>query len=513
MTMQSTAATIENKRNRVIITAAVMLATFMQALDSTIANVALPHIQGSLSGTQDEMTWVLTSYIVAAAITIPLTGWLAGVMGRKKVLLVSITGFVVTSILCGVAQDLPEMVVFRFLQGVSGAALVPLSQSILLSINPKENYGKAMAVWGLGVTMGPIIGPLLGGYLTQNYDWRWVFYINVPIGFLAFAGLYFFFKETETQTKKFDFFGFFALSLGIGALQIMLDRGELKDWFGSTEIIVEALLATVGFYWFFVHTWTYPQPFINPALFRDRNFSVATLLIFVLGIVLFAALALMPPMLQNQLNYPVFTTGIVTAPRGVGIMVAMMLVGRLLEYIDARYVIAIGLSITAFSLWQMTYYSLQTDVWAIIFPGLIQGFGIGFSYIALTSAAFSYLPQTLQNEGTSFFNLMRNLGSSIGISIVTTLLTRNTQTMHATLSTYITPYNPLANLAITANHINLFSIPGLASLNAMVSNQAMMVSYIDDYYFMMLLTLFFIPSILFLRASVKKEKDIAMVGE
>jgi DHA2 family multidrug resistance protein len=499
--MQSQATLVPEKSlAHKIVTISVMLATIMQALDSTIANVALPHMQGSLAATQDQMAWVLTSYIVAAAIAIPLTGWLAGYAGRKLVFLVSIVGFTVASILCGIAETLPEMVLFRLFQGICGAALVPLSQAILFDINTQENFGKAMAVWGVGVTVGPILGPALGGYLTDNYNWRWVFYINVPIGIVAFLGLYFFLPESPTHKSKFDFFGFLTLSLGVGALQMMLDRGELKDWFSSTEIIIEATLAALGFYLFIIHTLTFKEPFLNPKLFKDRNFMVGNILIFVIGIVLFATLALIPPMLQNQLNYPVLTAGLVTAPRGAGTMAAMFIVGRLIGHIDSRVIMGAGLLTTAYSLYIMTSYSLLTDMEAIISAGLIQGFGIGLAYVPLSTVAFSELPSTLRNEGTALFNLMRNLGNSIGISIVEALLTQNTQILHEVLGQHLIPYNITANVAYAVNHIDLSNPSGIASLNGMVTNQAMMIAYIDDYQLMMIMTLCVLPLLLFLNA-------------
>lgn len=486
-----------------VITFSVMLATIMQALDSTIANVALPHMQGSLAATQDQMSWVLTSYIVAAAIAIPLTGWLAGYFGRKLVFLISIAGFTLSSILCGIAVTLPEIVVFRLMQGVFGAALVPLSQAILFDINSKENFGKAMALWGVGVTMGPILGPALGGWLTENYNWRWVFYINVPIGILSFAGLYFFLYETETRKNRFDFIGFISLSIGVSALQLMLDRGELQDWFSSTEIIIETMVSALGFYLFIIHSLTYKSPFINPELFKDRNFLAGNVLIFVIGIVLFATLALIPPMLQNQLAYPVITAGLVTAPRGAGTMLAMMLVGQLINRVDARALVAAGLLTTTFSLWEMTSYSLYTDSWAIVWVGIVQGFGIGLAYVALSTLTFSTLTRTLRNEGTALFNLMRNIGSSIGISIVTSLLTRNTQINHAELASHIMPYNMAANSAYIANHIDVSTSSGLAALNFMLTNQATMIAYVDDFQLMMLITLAVLP-LLYL---IRKPKD------
>ncbi len=480
--------------NHAIITISVMMATIMQALDSTIANVALPHMQGTLSATQDQMGWVLTSYIVAAAVTIPLTGWLAGEFGRRRVFLISIFVFTVASALCGLAESLPQIVLFRFLQGVGGAALVPLSQAVLFDINPPKNFGRAMSIWGIGVTMGPILGPALGGWLTEDYNWRWVFYINLPIGALAFAGLYFTLPESRNaKSSRFDFLGFSSLAVSIAALQVMLDRGELLDWFSSSEIITEAIVSGTSFYIFLVHTFSFPKPFINPALFKDRNFVASNIFIFLVGVILFATLALLPPLMQNQMQYPVILTGLVTAPRGFGTLLGMVMVGRLLTYIDARYIMAVGLALTAYSLWEMTQFSLLMNTWPILMSGVTQGLGVGLVYVPLSTVAFTTLPAALRNEGTAFFNLLRNVGSSIGISVVMFLLTQNTQRLHASLAEHITPFNIVRNPAAAAAHVQTNTMQGLAGLDAMVTKQATLVGYIDDFHLMMVLTLATIP--------------------
>lgn len=477
-----------------LITVSVMMATIMQALDSTIANVALPRMQGTLSATQDQMGWVLTSYIVAAAVTIPLTGWLAGEFGRRRVFLISIFLFTLASALCGLADSLPQIVLFRFMQGVGGAALVPLSQAVLFDINPPANFGRAMSIWGIGVTMGPILGPALGGWLTENYSWRWVFYINLPIGILTFVGLYFTMPESRNErSSRFDFLGFTSLALTIAALQVMLDRGELKDWFSSNEILTEALVAGIAFYIFIVHTFSHPKPFLNPHLFQDRNFVASNIFIFMVGVVLFATLALLPPMLQNQLNYPVVLTGLVTAPRGIGTLIGMMLVGRLVTRFDGRLIMAAGLLLTAYSLWQMTQFSLLMNTMPVITSGIAQGLGVGLVYVPLSTVAFTTLPASLRNEGTAFFNLLRNVGSSIGISVVEFLLTQNTQRVHASLTEHITPYNAANNPAATAAHLNLATTKGLEALNGLITTQATMVAYIDDFHLMMVLTIVTIP--------------------
>ncbi|OIQ94536.1 multidrug export protein EmrB [mine drainage metagenome] len=482
---------------RRLITLSIMLATVMQALDTTIANVALPHIQGSLSAAADQITWVLTSYIVAAAIATPLTGWLAGRYGRKKVFLISVAGFTVASALCGMAGSLGQIVLFRLLQGLCGAALVPLSQAVLLDINPPEKHGSAMAVWGAGIMVGPILGPALGGWLTDNYNWRWVFYINLPVGILAFLGIAAFIHEhRRDDALPFDFFGFGTLSLGVGALQMLLDRGELKGWFGSNEIWIEAILSLLGFYLFIVHTATSRHiTFLNRTLLKDRNFVTGVIFIFFVGIILYATLALLPPMLQGLFAYPVTTTGLVTAPRGLGTMIAMILVGRMLGKVNIRLILFGGLSMTAFSLWQMTRFDLSMGMAPVIISGLSQGFGLGFVFVPLSTVSFATIAHHLRTDGTAIFSLMRNIGSSIGISIVEALLTENTQVSHANLVEHLRPDNPLA----WPLHLLSATTGQWAALNAEITRQAAMVAYLDDFHLMMVIVLVVMPMLLLMK--------------
>jgi len=500
--MSAAAATVPGTAREVphrgLITVSVMLASIMQALDNTIANVALPRIQGNLSATQDQMSWVLTSYIVAAAIMTPLSGWLAGRFGRRKIFLFSIFGFTVASALCGLAQSLPEIVLARLVQGLSGAALIPMSQATLLDINPPERHGRAMTVWVMGVTIGPILGPALGGWLTEQYSWRWVFFINVPIGILCFFGVLGFMKETILRLSRFDFFGFASLSLAVGSLQLMLDRGQSNDWFNDLETWIEAGVCLVSVYLFVIHLFTTRKaPFISPALFKDRNFLAGNFFIFIVGVVLFATLALLPPLLQNLLGYPVVLTGLVTAPRGVGTLIAMAIVGRLGNRIDGRYIMVIGLTLTAVSLWWMTNFYLQMDSNEVVWSGLLQGIGTGCVFAPLSTIAFSTLMPQLRNEGTAFFSLMRNLGSSIGISVVTTLLVRNTQIMHSRLAEHVTPFSDGLTPSLSAG---LPTAEHLAGLNAAVTQQAAMIAYNNDFKLMLILTVIAIPLVALLRA-------------
>ncbi|HEX7384423.1 MAG TPA: MDR family MFS transporter [Burkholderiaceae bacterium] len=479
-----------------MITLAIMLATIMQALDTTIANVALPHMQGSLQASQDQITWVLTSYIVAAAIATPVTGWLCGQWGRRKVFIVSVIGFTAASALCGMAGSLWEIVAARLLQGVFGAALVPLSQAVLLDINPKERVGQAMAIWGAGIMVGPILGPMLGGWLTENADWRWVFYINLPVGLLALYGIARFLPESRPRGERLDVFGFATLGIAIGLLQLFLDRGEQQDWFGSVEIQLYAAGALAAFAFFAVHTATVSGPsFFERALLHDRNFVTGLLFAFIVGVILYGTMALLPTMLQGLLGYPVLDTGEVTAPRGVGTMLAMVLVGRLLRFVDVRLIMGTGFALIALALWQMTGMDLQMDSRIVVVSGFVQGLGIGFTFVPLSTAAFATLAPALRNQGTPIFSLLRNIGGSVGISLTQMVLSHRTAAAHAQLTETVNLYNPL-----------LPSLPqgadagrGLAALAGEIERQSAMLGYLADFRMMMVLTLVAIPLLLLIR--------------
>ncbi|HYZ23331.1 MAG TPA: DHA2 family efflux MFS transporter permease subunit [Rhodopila sp.] len=474
--------------HRGLITVCAMMATLMQALDSTIANVALPYMQGSLSASTDQITWVLTSYITAAAIMTAPVGWLSARFGLKNLYLISMIGFTATSMLCGIAGTLEEMVLFRLAQGVFGAALVPLSQSTMLNIYPPEKRGSAMAVWGMGVMVGPILGPTLGGYLTELYDWRWVFFVNLPFGLAATAGMWAFLPEAPQRSgMRFDWTGFATFAVGIAGLQLMLDRGETKDWFGSTEIILEATAAGLGFYLFLVHMLTADRPFISPRIFKDRNLVAGLLVMFAVGMVLLATSALLAPWLQALGNYPVETAGIAMAPRGIGTMVAMMIGGRLSNRVDPRLLMACGIVLLAFSLYQMTGWTPAVSEMEVIGNTIIQGAGLGFVFVPLQVVAFATLDPALRTEGTALLSLLRNVGSAIGISVTSALVTENGQIEHSILSGYITPLNrafqgAAANLMPTTAH-------GAQVLNQIVNRQAEIIAYNNDWKLMMLMAL------------------------
>src|ERR1700716_4079961 len=452
-------AVVPQAINRPAITACIILAVIMQALDSTIANVALPYMQGSVSASADQINWVLTSYIVAAAIMTPPSGFLATRFGRKRVL----------------------MVAFRLLQGFFGAALVPLGQSVLLDIYTVEERGSAMALFGVSVMVGPVLGPVIGGWLTDHYSWRWVFYINVPLGVLAFAGISFFLTETKTSVAaKLDWLGFGSLSIAIAAMQVFLDRGAQLDWFSSFEILIEAVVCASALYIFLVHTFTAKNSFVNPRLFLDRNFSVGVLFIFIVGITYLASLALLTPYLQTLMGYPVVTAGIVMGPRGLGTMACMFLVGRLVGKVDTRLLLMAGLLLTAWAMYDMTGWNPNVSQLTIAMTGFIQGAGLGFLFVPLNTVTFGTLAPEQRADGTGLFNLSRNVGSSGGISIVSYLLTRNRQVNHATISTHVPAVNRAFNDGSIQHAWSPWTAGGRAALDQVIQMQAAIISYIDD---------------------------------
>ncbi len=486
--------------NSAAITICVILATLMQALDTTIANVALPYIQGTVSASQDQIAWVLTSYIVAAAIMTPPTGFLAARFGLKRLFLVSMAGFTLASMLCGMAESLTQIVLFRLLQGAFGAALVPLSQSVLLNTYPKERQGFAMALFGVGVMVGPVLGPVLGGWLTENYSWRFVFYINLPIGILGLFGMMTFLPNSEAKGgSKLDWFGFGTLSIALAALQLALDRGEIKDWFSSGEIWIEAIIAASAFYLFLVHTFTADEPFVRPGLFRDRNFAAGMFFIAIIGLTYYASMALQPPYLQDLMGYPVVTAGIVMGPRGVGTMMSMLIVGRLVGRIDTRILLGIGLALTAWSFYVMTGWTPDVSEETIIAVGMAQGAGLGFLFVPLSAATLSTLALKDRTEGAGLYSLSRNVGSSVGISIVNALLTRSTQVNHADIVQHVTAVNRAFENPNVAHMWDPLTTAGRAALDAVITQQAQIIAYIDDYKFLMIATLAAMPLLMIFR--------------
>jgi MFS transporter, DHA2 family, multidrug resistance protein len=495
--MSSMAASISPNLRRTLVTVFAMTATIMQALDTTIANVALPYMQGSLSASLDQINWVLTSYIVAAAIMTAPIGWLADRFGRKKLFIICVGGFTAASLLCALAQNIEEMVLFRLLQGMAGAALVPLSQSVLLDAYPIEERGQAMAMWGVGVMLGPIMGPTIGAWLTDNYSWHWVFLINLPIGIATVIGMLVFMTETTRQEHlRFDWFGFIALAIGIGSLQLMLDRGEQVSWFGATEIWVEAIVAVTGFYYFFAHSLTTPEPFVRFEMFKDRNFVSGCVFMLVIGVVLFGTMALVTPFMQNLLGYPIQTAGFLLGSRGVGTLLTMIAAPRLMRAVEPRYLILCGLLITAGTLYEMTGWSLDVTQTTIVVTSIGQGVGLGLLFVPVTSVAFNTLSGELRNGATSITTLLRNIGSSVGISMVIANLTSTTTQMHERIGEAVTPFNNALQMPDVANNMNLNTDMGRAMLDGIVTQQASLIAYLNDFKLLMFLTLAMVPLVL-----------------
>lgn len=487
-------ARLSPQARQALLAAAVMLAAIIQILDTTIANVALPHMQGSLSATQDQIAWVLTSYIITAAIVMPMTGFIAGRYGRKRMLVWSVAGFTIASGLCGAAQSLEEVVLARMLQGIFGASLVPVSQSVLLDTFPREQHAKAMSLWGIGVMVAPIMGPTIGGWLTEYYSWRWVFYINLPFGILSLLGVIALVDESKIdRERRFDVFGFLLLGISIGALQLLLDRGKSLYWFESKEIIAEAVISALFFYLFVVHMFTHKRPFIEPGLFRDRNFCVGLVLIFFVGVVLLATLALLPPFLQSLMGYSVFDAGLILAPRGAGTMAGMIIATRLMGRMDPRSIIVLGGVCTSMSLWVMTGFTVDVSEATITWTGVLQGMGLGFIFVPLSTIAFLTLDPLLRTEGSAIYSLVRNIGSGIGISIVVTELADNVQRNHAILTEHITPFNRLLEQGVLPQVWNTQTAQGLAALDGMVLKQAVEMAYIQDFHLIMWMTLIIVP--------------------
>ena len=467
-----------------------MAGVLMQSLDTTIANVALPYMEGSLSASRDQITWVLTSYIIAAAIMTAPVGWLAARFGKKNLFITSIAGFTIASMLCGASQNLEQMVLFRIIQGIFGAALGPLSQAVMLDMYPPQKRGNVMAIWGMGVMLGPILGPTLGGVLTDAYSWRWVFYINVPFGLAACAMLAVFFKDTARDSNlKFDWFGFAALSAGLAALQLMLDRGTTKDWFSSGEIVIEAMIAGIGLYLFLVHMLTAKKPFIPVVIFKDRNFIGGLVLMFVMGLVLLASSALISPYLQNLSGRSVTQTGFLMVPRAFGVMFAMMFAGRLTMKVDPRLTMTVGAGLLLWSLWAMTSWTPGVSVGAISWVTFVQGLGIGLVFVPMNMVAFATLSPQLRTDGAGLTNLVRNIGSAVGVSLTTTILANSAQTIHAQLAGRASVFNRALGVNAPSMMMNPQIPFGLANLNSLIEYRAQVQAYANDFLFMFLISL------------------------
>ncbi|MFI4975253.1 MAG: DHA2 family efflux MFS transporter permease subunit [Caulobacterales bacterium] len=490
----------QDRANRVPISVAVILATLMNTIDGTIANVALPHIQGSVSAAQDQITWVLTSYIIATAIMTPLSGWLSMRIGRKRMFQFSIFAFTIASMLCGIATTLPEIVLFRFLQGLAGASMMPLSQGVILDLYTPRELPTAMSLWSAAIILGPIIGPTLGGWLTDTLSWRWVFFINLPVGILAFLGVTTFMStDRGGRERPFDALGFTALVLFIGGLQLMFDRGPSQDWLSSKEIWIEGGLAAIGLYIFVVQTATAEHPFFDRALLHDGNFVSSTFFSFFVGMLLFSSSALLPLMMQNYMGYSVLETGFANTPRGIGSFIAFLFVGQLVLRFDARLVLAAGLAISAFGLWEMTHFDLAMTSAPIMVTGFIQGVGIGLIFMPLNTMAYSRMSPDMRAEGTTVNTLVRSLGSALGISIVQASWTVNAAVAHSDLTGHVQLADPVFRAGMP-QAFDPSSSGGAVALNGEITRQSGMVAYVDVFLLMFMLTIAIAPLILIMRA-------------
>jgi DHA2 family multidrug resistance protein len=484
-------------RHPALITGSVMLASFLYSMDWSIAAVALPHMQGTFSATQDQIAWVITSYIVASAIMMPTGGWMSTRFGRKRVFMWAVIAFTAASVLCGMSNTLPMEVLFRILQGVGGAFLIPLSHAIILDTYPPEQHGKAMALWGMGAVMGTVMGPTIGGYVTEFLSWRWIFYINVPFGLLALLGAALFVPETQRDpSRRLDWFGFLVLAVGIGALQMMVDRGQRLDWFESGEIVVLACLAVLGQYMFAVHSATARDPFLDPRLILHRNFFISVLLISSYGFLTMPVMVLMPAFLEHLRGYPIDMVGLLQSPRGVGLLAAMFISGRITGKVEPRLLIAIGLLSLFVSSWEMSTWTAEVSEWPIVWTGFLQGIGAGVMLVPIQVIAFAALAPYQRTEATAVFNLWRSVCSSVGVSVALTLFVISSTTGRSRLVEYISPYRPALDFARGTGGIDTATQHGLAMIQHEIDLQAAMMGYSSIFLFLAFAALAPLPLLL-----------------
>jgi MFS transporter, DHA2 family, multidrug resistance protein len=485
--------------SRLFLTLAVMSATVIQVLDTTIVNVALPHMAGELSASIDQISWVLTSYIVAASVVMPMTGYLTDRLGRRRYLLISIAGFVIASTLCGIATSLTEIVLFRLLQGVFGASLVPLSQAIMVDSYPTHERGKALAIWGMGVMVAPILGPTIGGWLTESINWRWNFYINVPIGVLSFLLAARHVPETPVKARGMDWWGLVFLAMFIGGLQYVLDRGQQEDWFASTAIRVSAAVLVAGLAMFVMHAiHSRRETLFSLKLFADRNFAAASIVGGAMGLSLFGGMLLQPVLLENLLQYPTFDTGVAMVPRGIGSLISMLIVGRLLGNVGAKPLIYFGIATGILGAWMLTHVGFDASATTLIVPLILQGVGVGFVFVPLSAVAFATLPGALATEAAGVYSLIRSIGSSIGISIVSVSMTRGAQASWGALRGHVDPYRPEVQQYLDPLHLKVHGA-GLALIARETALQAQMLGLLRAFWVIVVSFLVMIPLVMLLK--------------
>jgi DHA2 family multidrug resistance protein len=509
----------ETAVNPWIIAVSVMLGTFMEVLDTTVVNVSLPHIAGNVGATVDEATWVLTSYLVANAIVLPMTGWLSNQFGRKRILMTSIVGFTMASFFCGMAPNLPFLIIFRIIQGATGGGLQPLSQAIMLEAFPPEDRGKAMAFWGLGIVVAPMLGPVIGGWITDNYSWRWIFYLNLPVGIAAMvmSKLFIFDPHYIGRKTRVDWWGIGYLALGIGALQVMLDKGQEEDWFSSDFIRVLFIMTAVGLVFFVIRELRASQPIVDLRVFKIRTYATGVFLMTVLGFVLYGSIVLIPIFLQTLLGYPSLQAGWAMLPRGLGAFIAMPFIGVLMSKVEPRKLLFLGFLVAAYSMWDLGNINLSAGYWDVFWPQFIQGVAMGFLFVPLTTITHDPIPKERMGNATSVFNLMRNIGGSVGIAVVTTFVARRTQSNTNILGANVTLFSPAAQQMIAAARAG-FMARGMdaytatrqayAAIFGMVQQQAAMVSFVGAFRLLGIMFLCVIPLILLM----KKPRHVAGAG-
>lgn len=485
--------------HRPVLFTAVMAAMVMQVLDTTIANVALPHMGASLSATQETISWVLTSYVLASAVALPLGGWLVDRFGIRLVFTLSVVAFTLASILCGLAQNLEQMVAFRVVQGVGGAFLAPFAQTVMLNASTAEERPKMMGLFTQGVMLGPIAGPMLGGVITESYSWRWVFLINVPIGIASGLVLWWLLPRTPVLRRPIDMTGWLLVALALASFQLMLDRGPSQDWFGSAEIVIYCVVWACAAWMALVHLMTTERPLFPGRLFSDANFVASLVFMFLIGCVMMAVLALLPGLLQGIYGYPAVDAGWLLAPRGLGLLASISLLGRWITRMDPRIALMIGMGLSGWSLWLMSGWSPDMPIMPIFVTGFIQGVGISFTIMPVNLIAFATLPPELRTDAAGLTNLFRSIGASIGIAVCTFMLARGVQVNHAELGARITRMSAPFDLdRITA--YGGVSEAGMRVVDGMVNKQAAMIGYLNDFYIMALLCWAAIPVLFFVKA-------------
>jgi DHA2 family multidrug resistance protein len=480
------------------LTFGLLISVFMISVDATMVNVALPMMQGELSASAEQITWVLTSFVVVQAMMIPISGWLAARFGAKPMLLLCVTAFTLVSVLCGIATSLPEMVLFRLLQGISGAPVSTLAQAVMLNVNPPERFGRAMALFTMSAVAGPVLGPVLGGYVTDQWSWRWCFYINVPAGLLALFLMWRFLPAEIRRPRRIDLLGFASLAIAIAAFQLMLDRGPTRDWFNSKEICVEAIVSAAALWVYLAHTLTAKTPLFNPTLARDRNFVVACLVTALFSVVLFGSVALVPLMTQGVLGYPVLLSGLVGMPRGVVVILVLQLMGRLDTLVDRRLMIGTGLAVLALSFWKMGHFSIMVTAELIVLCSMIQGVGHGLVSSPTSTAALAGLRAEHRADGSAIINLIRTLGGSLGIAGIQAVTVFNSQRMHEALAGHVRLDDPVVRAGLPAA-VSPETVQGAVRLNEEITRQALMVAYVDDFRMLAAIALCTIPLLFLMR--------------